>query len=238
MSNFKDKVAVVTGATGNLGAATARAFYQADANLVLFVRKPDSLAKMIPEIAETNERFLVIAVDMTNPESVHNAVERAIDNFGRIDMLVNTFGGYRAGTPVHETPLETWDFMHALNARTAFIASQAVIPNMLENGNGKIINIGARPGLKGRKNMAAYGASKSGVIRLTESMAAELKDQDINVNCILPGTIDTPQNRHEMPKADHSKWVTPEAIAQVILFLVSDAANPIHGAAIPVYGKS
>ena len=238
MANFKGKVAIVTGATGNLGAATARAFYQAGANLVLLVRQPDSLTKMIPEIAESSNRFLIIAADMTNQDSVQQAVDKASENFGRIDILVNTVGGYQAGTPVHETPLETWDFMHALNARTAFIASQAVIPNMVENGNGKIIQIGARPGLKGRKNMAAYGASKSAVIRLTESMAAELKDQDINVNCILPGTIDTPQNRQEMPKADHSKWVTPEAIAQVILFLVSDAAKPINGAAIPVYGKS
>jgi len=238
MVEFKSKVVLVTGASGNLGAATARAFFQAGATLVLLARKLDSLDEMIPELSDSSERFLTIPVDMTNPESVQDAVTQVIEVFGQIDVLVNTVGGYRAGAPVHETPLETWDGMLNLNARTAFIASQTVVPHMLENQAGKIVNIGARPGLQGRKNMAAYGASKSAVIRLTESMAAELKDQNINVNCILPGTIDTPQNRQAMPKADYDKWVTPEAIAQVILFLASNLADPINGAAIPVYGRS
>ncbi len=238
MFEFDNKVVLITGATGNLGAAAARSFFSAGANLVLFVRKTDKLADLIPEMADASERFQAISVAMTNPESVQNGVEEAIKKFGRIDVLVNTVGGYRAGTPVHETPLETWDFMHSLNARTVFIASQIIVPYMLENQAGKIINVGARPGLKGLKNMAAYGASKSAVIRLTESMAAELKNANINVNCILPGTIDTPQNRQAMPKADYSKWVTPEALAQVIIFLASKAADPISGAAIPVYGRS
>jgi NAD(P)-dependent dehydrogenase (short-subunit alcohol dehydrogenase family) len=159
-----------------------------------------------------------------------------IDHYGRIDVLVNTAGGYRAGIPVHETSLETWDFMLNLNARTAFITCRAVIPFMIQAGSGTIINIGARPGLKGVANAAAYGASKSAVIRLTESLSAELKRHGINVNCVLPGTIDTDKNREEMPNAKFDRWVKPEAIADIILFLASDAAMAIHGASIPVYG--
>ena len=238
MFNFEQKVSVITGASGNLGAASARAFYGSGANLVLFDRKPDRIPELIPELTNSPNRYLIANVDMTDPQSVQGAVAAAVDRYGRIDVLVNTVGGYRAGTPVHETPLETWDDMMTLNARTAFIACQAVIPHMLQNRTGKIINIGARPGLQGRKNMATYSASKSAVMRLTESLAAELKGDNINVNSILPGTIDTLQNRQDMPKADYNKWVTPEAIAEVILFLASEAGDPISGAAIPVYGKS
>jgi len=238
MFNFKNKVAVITGSTGNLGVAAAQAFYHAGAEIVLFARNLDQLPELIPELGDSSDRFLKIAVDMLDPDSVKKAVTKAIEGFGKIDILVNTVGGYRAGTPVHETPLETWDSMLRLNARTAFIVNQAIVPYLVEHQAGKIINIGARPGLQGRKNMAAYSASKSAVIRLTESMAAELRESNINVNCILPGTIDTPQNRKAMPKADFNSWVTPEAIAQVILFLSSDSGDPINGATIPVYGKS
>ena len=147
-------------------------------------------------------------------------------------MLVNTVGGYRAGAPLHETDIETWDFMLKLNARSIFIASKKVIPHMLDQGSGKIVNLAARPGLAGQAGMAAYSASKAAVVRLTESMAAELKAQGINVNCIIPGTIDTLPNREAMPDADFSAWVTPESLANVILFLCSHAARDIHGAAV------
>ncbi len=150
--------------------------------------------------------------------------------------MINTAGGFRAGSPVHETSLDTWEFMISLNAKTAFIASRAVVPQMILQRSGAIINIGARPGLKGVANAAAYGASKSAVIRLTESLSAELKRKGINVNCVLPGTIDTPENRNAMPDGKFERWVKPEAVADVILFLASDLARAIHGAAIPVYG--
>jgi NAD(P)-dependent dehydrogenase (short-subunit alcohol dehydrogenase family) len=123
-----------------------------------------------------------------------------------------------------------------LNARTVFIASSAVIPAMLAQGRGKIISVSSRAALKGGGKSAAYSVSKSAVLRLTESMSAELKGSGINVNCVLPGTIDTPQNREAMPKADTSRWVKPEALADVILFLASDAARAVHGVAVPVYG--
>ena len=165
-------------------------------------------------------------------------IAETIDRLGRVDVLVNTVGGFRSGTAVHETSLETWDLMLNLNARSVFIASRAVIPQMLQQGSGKIVSVAARSGLEGGKKNAAYSASKSAVIRLTESMSAELKGSGINVNCILPSIIDTPQNRQAMPRAVHRRWVKPEALADVILFLASDAAREVHGAAVPVYGKS
>jgi NAD(P)-dependent dehydrogenase (short-subunit alcohol dehydrogenase family) len=123
-----------------------------------------------------------------------------------------------------------------LNARTVFVITQSVAPYMIEQKSGKIIHLAARPGLRGRPKMGAYSASKAAVIRLTESASAELKDHGINVNCLLPGTIDTPENRESMPDADFSRWVTTDSLAQVILFLSSPSARDIHGAAIPVVG--
>lgn len=128
--------------------------------------------------------------------------------------------------------------MGLCNARSVFIVSRAVSPHMLQQGYGKIVSVAARPGLKGRPDMAAYSVSKSAVIRLTESMAAELKTAGINVNCILPGTIDTPQNRAAMSEADYSRWVQPEGLADAILYLASDRARAVHGAALPVYGHT
>jgi NAD(P)-dependent dehydrogenase (short-subunit alcohol dehydrogenase family) len=236
MFDFSDQVVLVTGPAGNLGSAVAYRFDRAGAQLALFDRHPDRLEKVFSDLRKSPNHLLIGSVDLTDPDTVETAVKRVIDHYRRIDVLVNTAGGYRAGTPVHETSLETWDFMLNLNARTAFIMCRAVIPFMIQAGSGAIINIGARPGLKGVANAAAYGASKSVVIRLTESLSAELKRHGINVNCVLPGTIDTEKNREDMPNAKFDRWVKPEAIADVILFLSSDAARAIHGAFIPVYG--
>ena len=236
MFDFQDRVVVVTGAAGNLGQAVARAFQAAGARLVLVDRAPDRLPRLYPELAGSAEHFLATSVDLTDEEKVRAMVAQALERLGRIDVLVNAAGGYRAGTPVHETSLQTWDFLLDLNARTVLIASRAVVPVMLEQGSGKIVNIGARAALRGGRKAGAYSASKAAVVRLTESMAAELKRSGINVNCILPSTIDTPQNREAMPGADSSRWVKPQALADVILFLASDAARAVHGAALPVYG--
>jgi len=224
---------MVTGAGGNLGSATAHAFAQAGAKLVLVERDAEKLHGLYPA-----DRALVVPADLTDPASVAELVSRTVDHFGQIDVLANTVGGYRAGTPVQATPLETWEFMLTLNARTAFLIGQSVIPHMLARSRGKIVNVAARGGLDGAAKQSAYSAAKSAVIRLTESMAAELKHSGINVNCVLPGTIDTPQNRAAMPTADYQRWVAPDAIADVIVFLASDAARAITGAAIPVVGRS
>ena len=237
MFNFSDRVVMVTGAAGNLGSAVAQAFQAAGAKLVLVDRAADRLQRLFPDLVDSPNYFLATSVDMTDADAVEVMVDEAVKRFGRVDVLVNTVGGFRAGTPVHETPFETWDFLLNLNARTVFTSSRAIIPHMLREGSGRIVNVAARAALKGGARMAAYSVSKSGVVRLTESMAAELKKDGINVNCVLPGTIDTPQNRKAMPNANHSRWVKPEAIADVILFLASDAAGAVQGAAIPVYGR-
>jgi NAD(P)-dependent dehydrogenase (short-subunit alcohol dehydrogenase family) len=238
MFDFSGKVALVTGAGGNLGGAVARAFYASGASVVLVDRSTERLNALYPAEQFVPARVHFAAADLADEASVMALVAGALDRFGRIDILANTVGGYRAGTPVHETPLETWDFMLTLNARTAFLISKAVIPTMLAQRYGKIVHVAARGGLTGTARHSAYAASKSAVIRLTETLAAELRHEGINVNCVLPGTIDTPQNRAEAPGADYSKWVAPEAIADVILFLASDAARAVNGAAVPVYGRS
>lgn len=236
--DFTDRVVVITGAAGNLGVSVAKAFAAAGARIALVDRSPERLPGLFPELAGSPNHFIAPPTDVTNADSVAAAVEKIHQHFGRVDALVNTAGGYRAGTPLHQTPLSDWDFMLNLNARSVFVTCQSVIPKMLERGYGKIINTASRAAMGGDANNAAYSVSKTAVVRLTESMAAELKDAGINVNCIMPGMIDTPQNRAAMPRADFSKWVSPEAIADVILFLASDAARAISGAAIPVYGRS
>lgn len=238
MYDFTDRVVMVAGATGNLGTAVARAFQAAGARLVLVDRSADRLARLFPELADSPGAFLANSVDLTNTEAVAGMVEETARRFGRIDVLANTAGGFRGGTPAHETPQETWDFLFNLNVRAILVPCRSVVPWMLAQGSGKIINVAARAALSGSAGLSAYTAAKSAAVRLTESMAAELKDQGINVNCILPGTIDTPQNRQDRPDVDPGRFVTPEALADVILFLASDAARAIHGAAIPVYGRS
>ncbi len=238
MFDFSDRVVIVTGASGNLGQAVARAFQAAGARLALTDHAADRLQQVYSDIAGSHGYFLAGSVDVADASAVAAMVEETISRFERIDVLVNTVGGFRGGMPLHETSPETWELMFNLNARSVFIASRAVIPHMLRQGSGRIINVAARAGLQGGAKMAAYSASKSAVIRLTESMAAELKEAGINVNCVLPGTIDTPQNRQAMPKADYNRWIKPEALADAILFLASDAARDVHGVALPVFGRS
>jgi len=236
MFDLTDRVVIVTGAAGNLGTAVARAFRSAGAKLVLVDRDPDRLPHLFPDLVGLAGCYLAAPVDLTDEAAVKAMVDETLNRFGRIDVLANVAGGYRGGTPVHETPLATWDFLLNLNARTVYIASSAVIPVMLRQGSGKIVNVAARGALQGAAKLGAYSAAKSAVMRLTEAMAAELKNDGINVNCVMPSTIDTPENRAAMPKADTGRWVQPEALADVILFLASDAARAVHGAAIPVYG--
>jgi len=236
-NQLEGKVVIVTGSVGNLGMATALELQHAGAKTVLVDRSNERLRENFPNLVNAADHVLAGGVDLANPESLSQVVKAALDRFGRIDALVNTVGGWRGGKPAHETDLADWDFLFGINLRTTLLCCRAVIPQMLRQGHGKIVNVASRDGLAGNANYSAYSASKSAVLRLTESMAAELKNANINVNCIMPGTIDTPQNRKAIPNADFSKWVAPEALADVILFLISDAARAINGAAVPVYGK-
>lgn len=226
---FEARTCLITGAAGNLGRAVARAFAAQGASLILMDHRDESLRSAFGS-EEKGKRFA--RADLRDAQSV----ARALPAGTRIDILCNIAGGFRMGQPVHETPEDTWDLMLGLNAKSVINCARAVVPGMLAAGYGKIINIAAVAGLAGKANMGPYSASKSAVIRLTESMSAELRDEGINVNCILPSIIDTPQNRADMPKADPRRWVAPEALAEVVLFLASDSARAIHGAAIPVTG--
>ena len=227
---FTDRIVVITGASGNLGRAVARAFADLGARLALLDLKRGDL--------QDSASQLFVDVNLMNPESVASAVGKALERFGRIDVLCNIAGGFRMGPPVHETKDADWEFLLGLNARSVLNTVRAAVPAMLKGGGGRIVNIGAFAAQRGAANMGAYIASKSAVIRLTESMAAELREKNVNVNCVLPTIIDTPENRAAMPNADPRKWVAPQDLAAVIVFLASDAARAIHGAAIPVSGLS
>lgn len=237
MSDFSGKVALITGAAGNLGKATSHAFRDRGAKLILVDHAADRLHEEFSEIADASNLYLSDSTDLRSPDQIARVIEEAIQSFIKIDVLVNITGGYRGGMHFHETELETLDFLFDLNVKTLFNASRQVIPHMLTQKSGSIINVSARAGLKGTSKMGAYSATKSAVLRLTESMAAELKGKGIRVNSILPGTIDTPANRDDMPNADFSRWVKPGAIAEVILFLASDSSRAVTGAHIPTFGK-
>jgi NAD(P)-dependent dehydrogenase (short-subunit alcohol dehydrogenase family) len=234
-SDFSGRTAVITGAAGNLGRAVASAFAERGANLVLIDLEQEALAKVF---GAAGEQRLLAAANLLDAAQVEAAVQRAIERFGRIDVLANLAGGFRMGEPVHAMARDTLDFLLDLNVRTMLAMSQAVVPRMLAAGGGRIVNVGACAALKGAAKMGAYVAAKSAVIRLTETMAAELRDKHINVNCVLPTIIDTPENRAAMPDADPARWVAPADLASVIAFLASDAARAIHGAAVPVTGLS
>jgi NAD(P)-dependent dehydrogenase (short-subunit alcohol dehydrogenase family) len=238
MSSLKDKVVIITGAVGNLGRAVAEHVQAQGAKTILVDRSSDRLREAYGELKGSAQHWLAGDIDMTDPKVVNAMVAEAHKRFGRLDGLVNTVGGFRGGKPVHETDLAEWDFLYEINVRTVLNACRAVIPYMLKSESGRIVNIASRNAFQGSPHYAAYSAAKTAVLRLTESLAGELKTRGINVNCIVPGTIDTPQNREAMPKADFSTWVPPEDIAHVIAFLLSDEARSVTGAAVPVYGRS
>ena len=233
--DFHKQVVVVTGAAGNLGRTVAELFYHAGAKLALVDISLDRLRCAPWQDAENAGLF---ETDLTDVEQVNHSVGQIRERFQRIDMLANIAGGFRMGPPVHETPVQDWDFMLNMNAKSVFLMCRAVIPHMLEMGTGKIVNVAARAAVEGKAKMAPYCVSKAAVITLTQSLAAECKHENINVNCILPGTIDTPQNRADMPGGDFSNWVPTEQLAREILHLCSEQAKGITGAAVPVYGKS
>ena len=224
---------MITGASGNLGRAVADVMKSRGANVALIDRKHDRLEQVY---GRENANTMFAVADLNDARQVSSAARAIRDRFGEIDILANIAGGFRMGHPVHETPEADWTFLFEINARSMLNAARAVVPAMIDVSYGKIVNVGAFGALRGAANMGPYAASKSAVIRLTESMSAELRDKGINVNCVLPTVIDTPENRRSMPEADPALWVAPEDLARVITFLASDDARAIHGAAVPVTG--
>lgn len=222
------KVVVITGASGALGQVVAKVALARGAR----VAGVDHVAAQIPA---TETRIELGGVDLSDAAAAKKALDTVAAHFGSVDALVNIAGGFAFETVAEGDP-KTWQRMYALNVLTALNASRSALPHLAASAAGRIINIGAMGALQAGSGMGAYAASKSGVHRLTEALAAEWKGK-ITVNAVLPSIIDTPANRANMPKADFSKWVTPHELAEVILFLASDAASAVTGALLPVNGR-
>jgi 3-oxoacyl-[acyl-carrier protein] reductase len=222
------KVVVVTGALGALGKVVAETALARGAR----VAGIDHAASQVPATAN---RIEFGGVDLSDAAQAKTAIDAVAAHFGKLDALINIAGGF-AFEAVAEGDPKTWQRMYALNVLTALNASRSAITYLSSSGAGRIVNVGAMGALQAGAGMGAYAASKAGVHRLTEALAAEWKGR-ITVNAVLPSTIDTPANRAGMPKADFAKWVTPGELAEVILFLTSDAASAVTGALIPVSGR-
>lgn len=232
---FQDKVVVITGASGNLGSAVTRRFAAEGAKLVLVERNLDKLKTLAAEL--TNE-VLTIAADATSAVDAESLVQQVEARFGQIDVLAHTIGGFLYGKPVHEGGLDDLEKMLALNVRPLYATCGRIARHMLDKGvSGKIVVVVSRAAVAGAANLSAYTAAKAAALRVVESMALELRDKGIHVNAISPSIIDTLPNRADMPKADFSKWVTVEQIADGIAFLASDRAGGIYGTNLEVYGR-
>ena len=225
---MQGKVLIVTGALGALGKVVAETALSRGARVAGIDHAPS-------QMSATPERIEIGGVDLSDPAQAKTAVEAAAKQFGRLDALINIAGGFAIET-VGDGDIKTWQRMHALNVLTALNTSHAALPHLAASGAGRIVNIGAMGALQAGSGMGPYAASKAGVHRLTEALANEWKGK-VTVNAVLPSIIDTKANRADMPKADFSKWVTPQELAEVILFLASDAASGVTGALIPVSGR-
>ena len=222
------KVVVVTGASGALGKVVAEAALARGAK----VAGVDHAAS---QISATANRIEFGGVDLSDAAQAKKAIDAATSHFGRLDALINIAGGFAFETVTEGDP-KTWQRMYALNVLTALNASRSAIPHLAASPSARIVNVGAMAALQAGAGMGAYAASKAGVHRLTEALASEWKGK-VTANAVLPSIIDTKANRADMPKADFSKWVTPQELAEVILFLASDAASGVTGALIPVGGR-
>lgn len=234
MMDLQGRVLLIAGAAGTLGAAVAAAGHRAGARLALLDRDEARLARAVTGAADV---LRLVCPDVCERSAARDAVEAVLDRFGQLDAVVATIGGFHAGPGVAEAGWEPFDLMIAVNLRPTVALMTAAIPHLTAPG-GRIVTVGARPALSAPAGMAAYAAAKAGVMRLTEALAAEQAERGITANCVLPSIIDTPANRAAMPDADFARWVAPDAVADVILFLVSDRSRAISGAAIPVYGRA
>ena len=231
MMTLDKQIILITGATGALGSTAARVFADADATLILTGRSADKLAQIEGEHTR-------LACDLTDEDQCNQLIHTIVEHYGRIDGLLNIAGGFAMGPKVHELSHAQFEEMFCINFSSSFNTCRSVLAQMNQQGHGNIVNVAARAALQGKAKMAPYCIAKSAVVTLTESMAAEHQHDDININCILPGTIDTPTNRADMPDADFSTWIPCEDLANTMLFLCSPLARAINGAVIPVYGKS
>lgn len=237
-ARFSGQVALIAGGTGGLGRAVSLAFQNEGAQVIVTYRKQQEFDALSNAGGTGDSRLEGHRIDVTDEAAVSQTIESILLRHGRLDALVNTVGGYAGGVKLWELESDVLDRMLALNLRSGYVLSRAAVRVMLKQGRGAIVNVAAKAALEHPGGAAAYAASKAAAVALMDSLAAELKGTGVRVNSVLPSIIDTEPNRQAMPKADFAKWPKPEDIARVILFLCSDEARVVHGAALPVYGNS
>jgi NAD(P)-dependent dehydrogenase (short-subunit alcohol dehydrogenase family) len=233
--NFSNEVVLITGGTGALGTTLVSKFIDSGATTISsYLNKTEA-----DKLKTTNHKIELVELDTTKEEQILKTIPMLVKRFGRISILVNVVGGYLGGKDIIELGESEWDAMMNLNLKSAFLITKHVIPVMKSSGNGgSVVHVSSSTGLKSEGYDSAYAASKAALIRFVESTSQEFKQYRINVNCILPSTIDTEANRKAMPKEDFSKWPSREDLADVVLFLCSSDSKVINGAAIPTYGLS
>jgi NAD(P)-dependent dehydrogenase (short-subunit alcohol dehydrogenase family) len=230
MNTLTGQTILVTGAKGGLGTFVTQAFLDAGARVV-------GSSRAIQDSDFPNPNFAAIPADLTGADAARQLADSTLKRFQKIDVLVHVMGGFAGGKPIPETDDGTWDRMMNLNLRSAFNTLRVVIPAMRQAGRGRIIAIGSRAAVEAAANIGAYNASKAGLVALIKTAALENKDLGITANVILPGTIDTEVNRKAIAGADQSRWIQPQRLADLAVFLASDAAAQVTGAAIPMYGQ-
>ena len=234
---FKHKVALVAGGTGGLGRAISQAFLAEGAKVIVTYRKKQEFDEL-KDAAADSSLLAGYDLDVTDEEAVRKCIQIILKENLRVDFLVNTVGAYAGGVKLWETDADVLDQQLKLNLISGHVLCRAVVPLMLKQRSGAIVSIASKAALDHAAGAAAYAASKAAALAMMDSLAADLKGSGVRVNSILPSIIDTPANRKAMPDADFAKWPKPEEIARVVLFLCSDQARVVHGAAIPVYGDS
>ena len=238
--SLNEKVAVVTGATGALGRVVVKMLLSQGARVVSTYRTEESKKELAEYVGKDSALLTCLQADVTDESSVQALFQNVTAQYGRVDILLNIAGAFRAGSDLASMKESDWDFMMDVNLRSAFLCSRATLQLMVKQNYGRIVSISSRAAVEKRFRIksGAYAISKMGIIVLTETIAEEFKKYDINANCVIPSTIDTPYNRRSMPDADFSKWVKPDEVAKAVLFLVSDDSKAVSGASIPVYGKA
>jgi NAD(P)-dependent dehydrogenase (short-subunit alcohol dehydrogenase family) len=236
--DFSGKVVFVAGGTGGLGREVSLAFLREGARVAVTYRKQEEFASLQSAAAANAAALEGRVVDVTDELTVSEFVASLLSRHGKLDALVNTIGGYAGGIKLWDIETKILDTMLNLNLRSGFMLARAVLPAMLKQGHGSIVNVAAKAAFDHGAGAAGYAASKAAAVALMDSLAADVKGTGVRVNSILPSIIDTPANRQAMPNGDFTTWPKPEDIAQVILFLCSDKAATVHGASIPVYGNS
>ncbi len=236
--DFSGKVVLVAGGTGGLGRSVSLTFLAEGASVHVTYRNPDEFTALQQSAGPASASLTGHRVDVTNESAVAEVMTRILAAHHRLDALVNTIGGYAGGIPLWNLDAATLDRMFSLNLRSGYVLARAALVPMRRQCAGSIVNVNAKAALDHAAGAAAYAASKAASLALFDSLAADLRGSGIRVNSVLPSIIDTPANRSAMPSADFAAWPKPDDIARVILFLTSDAARVIHGAALPVYGNS